>query len=214
MSSTALYRISGLALVLCGPLAVAGRLLHPPDHSLVYQTSPIWPLAHLLLLLSFGLTLLGLPGLYGRLAGQMGVVGLVAYGLTFVATLGALLNQFHEAQVAPILAANSATQTLSSQGGVLQYAPFGAFEPVRGPLTVIGLLLFGGLLARTVFAGRWGGALVALGALVYLASPLGEVVFHIAGAMIALGWAWAGYGLVTEQVVRFPGAASRRAPSL
>lgn len=195
MSPLTLYRLSGLALIISAPLALVGRILHPPNHGLDYQTSPAWLPAHGLLVLSFWLTLVGLPGLYARLAGRAGTLGLAAFLLCWMSVTGALINQYHEALVTPILATSPAGSSLSAEGASLQYAPFGALGAVRGPLTVLGYLLFGWVAWRAGLGPRWGAALLIVGGLIYLASGLGEIVFHVAGVVIQLGWAGLALGL-------------------
>ena len=99
-------------------------------------------------------------------------------------------------------------------GGVEQ--TYIALGPVRGPLLLLGLLLFG---AAVVRAGRLpgGGAwlLIAaaltnvLGILATIISggTLGGWVFLVPTVLFGLGWAWLGYGLWSE------GGASAELPS-
>jgi hypothetical protein len=91
-----------------------------------------------------------------------------------------------------------------------------ALGPVRGPLLLLGLLLFGAAILRT---GRLpgGGAwlLIAaaltnvLGILAMIISggTLGGWVFLVPTVLFGLGWAWLGYGLWSE------GGASAELPS-
>jgi hypothetical protein len=91
-----------------------------------------------------------------------------------------------------------------------------ALGPVRGPLLLLGLLLFGAAILRT---GRLpgGGAwlLIAaaltnvLGILAMIISggTLGGWVFLVPTVLFGLGWAWLGYGLWSE------GGASAEQPS-
>ena len=91
-----------------------------------------------------------------------------------------------------------------------------ALGPVRGPLLLLGLLLFG---AAVVRAGRLpgGGAWLLIAAalanvLVILAmivsgGTLGGGLFIVPTVLFGLGWAWLGYSLLYE------GVASTEQPS-
>jgi hypothetical protein len=91
-----------------------------------------------------------------------------------------------------------------------------ALGPVRGPLLLLGLLLFG---AAAVRAGRLprGGAWVLIAAaltnvlgilaMIISGGTLGGWVFLVPTVLFGVGWAWLGYGLWSE------GGASAEQPS-
>lgn len=75
MSATTLRRLSGLALMLSGLLALVGNLANPGiDIALVDH--PLWTPMHALVLPAFTFALLGLPGLYASIASAFGHRGL------------------------------------------------------------------------------------------------------------------------------------------
>jgi hypothetical protein len=82
-----------------------------------------------------------------------------------------------------------------------------ALGPVRGPLLLLGLLLFGAAVLRAGRLPRTGAWLLiaaaltnVLGILAMIISggTLGAWVFIIPTVLFGIGWAWLGYGLWTE----------------
>src|SRR5213080_4295792 len=92
MSSTTLYRVSGLALLLGALLFVVSNVLTTilfPGNSLPTQSSSaLYVSVSVLSFIGASLLLLGLPGIVVRQAAQAGWLGLVGFILTF---LGGLL---------------------------------------------------------------------------------------------------------------------------
>lgn len=79
MSTTTLTRLSGLALIAACALSVAGGVLHPivdgDSHGAASLTDGRFAIAHLLVFLGGVCLLIGLPGLYGRMAPKAGAWG-------------------------------------------------------------------------------------------------------------------------------------------
>lgn len=200
MSRTTLDRLSGLALILAFALSLAGGLLHPvvehQSHSVVSMGAPVFPFAHLLIFIGGALLLVGLPAAYARIAGRAGILGLLGYGLYFLAN--ATFIQFftgYEAFVTPALAADHATHHLADMGGVITSSPaFAALQGVGGIAYMLGLLLLGIAVARSGALPRWTGVLLAI-APVLLLLPIPELPV-VTGLIIELprGLAVAGMG--------------------
>ncbi len=64
MYSVALFRLSGLALLIALPLQVLGFVLHPPSEEVVDVLESAYGPAHLILFVSWIFALLGLTGFY------------------------------------------------------------------------------------------------------------------------------------------------------
>ena len=91
-----------------------------------------------------------------------------------------------------------------------------ALGPVRGPLLLLGLVLFGAAILRAGKLPRAGAWLLIAGALTNVLGILGMIisggtlggwVFIIPTVLFGLGWAWLGYGLWSE------GGAATEQPS-
>ncbi len=91
-----------------------------------------------------------------------------------------------------------------------------ALGPVRGPLLLVGLLLFGAAVlpaGGSPRAGAWlliAAALtnvLAIFAMIVSGGTLGGWLFIVPTVLFGLGWAWLGYGLLSE------GVASTEQPS-
>jgi hypothetical protein len=91
-----------------------------------------------------------------------------------------------------------------------------ALGPVRGPLLLVGLVLFGAATLREgslPVGGAWlliAAALtnvLVIVAMIVSGGALGGWLFIVPTVLFGLGWGWLGYGLLTE------GAASTEQPS-
>ncbi len=83
MSSTTLYRLSGIVLLIGGVLTIIGTLLEAPSA----PGTPLWIPGTWLALGGSLLIILGWPGLYLRQADKTGRLGLLGFVLSFVALL-------------------------------------------------------------------------------------------------------------------------------
>jgi hypothetical protein len=181
MSSTGLIRWSG-------PAAVVGGLL---SILFAFVGEDSW--AHVPLdAARYAFLVVGIVGIYLYLRrsegfGMLGTVGF--YICVFVFALIAILDL-------GIIVNEGVEQTYIALG------------PVRGPLLLLGLLLFGAAVLR---AGRLprGGAwlliaaaltnVVAILALIISGGTLGAWVFIVPTVVFGVGWAWLGYGLWSEE---------------
>lgn len=140
----------------------------------------------------YALLVVGITGLYlylrqSRGFGRLGIVGfylcVFVFALVALLDLGSILNE-----------------------GVEQL--YIALGPVRGPLLLLGLLLFGAAVLRSEMLSRGGAFLLiaaaltnVLGILAMIISggALGAWVFIVPTVLFGLGWTWLGYGLWAER---------------
>jgi hypothetical protein len=189
MSSTDLIRWSAPATVVGGLLSIL----------FAFVGEDSW--AHVPLdAARYALLVVGIAGiyLYLRRSERFGMLGTVGFYIcVFVFALVAILDL-------GIIVNEGVEQTYIALG------------PVRGPLLLLGLLLFGAAVLR---AGRLprGGAwlliaaalanVVAILAMIVSGGTLGGWLFIVPTVLFGVGWGWLGYGLWSE------GGASAEQPS-
>jgi hypothetical protein len=166
MSSTTLFRLSGLALFLGGLLG-GFPFLHPQRTDPGYFTHPLTVPVHLAGFVAVLLILLGLPGLYARQAARAGLLGLVGIVLVFFSL--ALLDGTHnivDGALLPALAHHPSVGPLLVPGGpvdtAVQEGPLGTLVDIGGPLFILGCILLGSAIVRARVLPRWTGVLIAV----------------------------------------------------
>ncbi len=201
MNTHTLRRLSGLTLILAGPLCILGGVLHPvvDGHAHdVHALTTDHAVGSLALLAGEVLLLLGLPAVYGWLAPRLGVTGLVWFVLY---VLGNMLNAVPHLVImwfAGDHLAENHPDALSENDVILAAPAFEAEQIVTGIMFLVGLLLFGIALTRAAGLPRWIGAVAIVGAILpFVPLPVVEVVTGIqietarAVAVMALGYlAW------------------------
>jgi hypothetical protein len=210
MSSTTLYRLSGIVLLLGAVLSViAGILTFFVDTSYTASLStfrsPLWSTYYSLFFVALALILLGLPALYLRQAGRRGgVLGLVGVFLIVLGNflLMAMIGYF--VSILPLLAAK-APQVINAafESG------FGIFPLGGTAFGLIGLILLGIALIRSrVFPPFVGILLIASVVLSLVAFFLqsGDLLAAIIGLLgttsAAIAYGWVGMVLTTQQNMR------------
>lgn len=191
MSSVSLVRVGGLAAILAGVLLVLGELM---NLLIDFETDPVEAatsgtsiVQSVVFLLGVALLLVGLVGLYIRLAEATGgLLGLVGFLLALVGTgmvMGVLWDQTFTvpalAQVAPTLL-ESDPPALVNFGFIFSFVLFG-----------LGWLLFGVEAYRARVYPRIAVILLMVGAVLTIL-PLPFV-----GLVFAVGLAWLGLALLT-----------------
>lgn len=233
MSTTVLYKLSGLALMAAVPLWLAGEFFHPPSEAVRYLVLPTYPLAHILDLAAFLLVTLAMPALYARQAGRAGYLGFAGFVMTMLFLLGSCELLTWEAFGATRLAANPQTSYLvipavpgSTAVGATSMMANGALGMVGryyvlGAVTLLAPIVFGIATWRARVYPRWV-AILQPGALLMI--PVGGLIqaglaklgfFNAIFTAIALGYgtvlfayAWAGYTLWREPRPRPAGEAA------
>jgi|SRR5579885_1475905 hypothetical protein len=214
MSSTQLFRVSGISLLLGALTNLIAALLvffvntsftAPPA---TFQ-SPLWSTHYSLFFTAPALTLIGLPALYFRLRGQRGD-RLGFFGLLFIAlgTFLALGMAGYFVSVLPLVA-TKAPQILTAS---LTETSFSIF-PVGGTLfATIGTILLGIAVLRTkVFPSMVGILLLAWAVLNLLSFALQSgLPATLVGLLSAIAWAGA-YGWVGLMLVQQSGTTAAEA---
>src|SRR5215212_6466333 len=183
MSSVSLVRVGGVAAILAGVLLVLGDLLN--WLAVESETSAAYVVQSVVFLLAFALLLVGLVGLYPRLAEASGLLGLVGFLLALIGT--AMVMGFHWdqtfrvqtlPQVAPTLLEHP--PSLVNFGFIFSFVLFG-----------LGWLLFGFEAYRTQVYPRAAVILLIVGVLLDI-PPL-----PFASPVFAVAVAWLGFALLT-----------------
>jgi len=209
-SPPALLPWSGMVLVVGGGLMVVATALHPSleTPTTILDSEVRLVAAHVLYTVSYLLVALGLPGLYWA-AGpvRVGRLGLAGFLITFMGTaLLAVSGNF--GFIAPVLAAE-APATIDA---ISHYPPVVGLNAVAGAGFMVGFVLFGIALTKTVTLPRSSGILVAVGApshligfaLAQFLSPTLWFIAVLGSVALGSGLAWAGY-----QVRQRPESSSR-----
>lgn len=206
MSSTTVYRLSGIALLiagLVGPLEAILSAVWYPDHDATAQQilSFPWMFVASLYLAAFLLLAVGLPGMYRRQARRAGRWGLVGFILTMIGVvvggvaLGLLqvLTFPQQAQADP--------KSVQAPPSPAAYALF-----VLVPVILIAggaILLSIGSLRASIFPRGAGLLLLIAGisGLISLAAPstIGNVLEALWNALLFLAFGWFGYALVIQK---------------
>lgn len=199
MSSSNLYRLSGLVLILASVLlvvsSIALTILAPdsgpdvPARTVINAAwSPIW----LLGFIGGILLLFGLIGLFVRQAQRGGIVGLLGFFFTFLGFLFVyIVASFFFGTILPYLAVKGTTSFADPFSMVMPYGLGG------GILTVVGTILLGIAIIRAKVFPRLTGIFLIVGGLLNPASVLGlNLIVSLIGIvsiiLFALGFAWIG----------------------
>ena len=135
MSSTTLYRLSGISLLWGSGLMALGYIFHPADNP-AYLATPVMILVHLMIFFGVFLLLLGWMGMYARQSSRVGMWGLVSMLLLF---FGLLINEMPHTiaffAIFPVLGPRQSPQ----QAVALVDAIFGS--PVLGLMSPLSILM-------------------------------------------------------------------------
>jgi hypothetical protein len=146
-----LLRWCGIALVAAGGSMVVTTPLHPSRETAttIVSSEPRLVAAHVVYTLAWLLVLLGLPGLYAAQPGAMGRLGLASFLTASTGTyLIAMTGNF--GFLAPVL------------DSISQYPPVVIINGLAAILFMIGYVLFGAAMIRTVTLRHWSGVLAAV----------------------------------------------------
>ncbi len=199
MSTSSLYRLSGIVLIIAAVLTVVSNIALtlffpntsptiPPSDVMSAFWSPIWIIG----LVGGVLLLFGLVGLYLRQAQHAGMVGLLGFLLTFLGILFPyIVAGFFLGSVLPYLATKGSS---AIQDGFSTVAPFALGG---GVLLFLGTILLGISIIRAGVFPRLTGIFILVGGILSPAAILGlNLVVSLIGSLstilLVLGFAWIG----------------------
>ena len=199
MSLSTLLRWSGLAALVgygldavSEPFAFFG--LQDENGPLsIAAASNFWFAVHLLGVITLLLGLVGVVGLYARQAEKAGILGLIAFLMTFIGSALYCAWIWMETFVFPILA--HAAPRLLDHPDMDLYQTLNASQTIHLLLYLGGLLLFCVASLRASILPRWSAMLVLLGAVLSLVWAFVGVIPNIGQLFISLGLAWMGYAV-------------------
>ncbi len=201
MSSSTLYRASGLALLLGAVLGIIGNILTSalfPGNDPHQYLTPLYAVVTLVGLVGNMLLLLGIPSIGAYQAARAGWLGFIGVILTFLG--GFILASFSvvELMVQPWLA--QVAPHLLAAGP----PAFFVFFLVAGVLFALGSILLGIAVMRAGILPRFAGLLLIIGAVLNVVDvPLsgipGAIVASLAFVLFAVGLGWIGYALMTQR---------------
>ncbi|GCE15382.1 hypothetical protein [Tengunoibacter tsumagoiensis] len=190
MSSTTLYRLSGISVLIGGLFAALAAV--PVFFTGEDPASSLAATAALLRIIGDMLIVVGLPGVYSRQAQQAGLFGLIGFLFTFVYILiQGVVGDTVEAFILPFLASAAPSLVKGSppQGLVI-------FFLVGGLLGVVGSVLLGVMTLRAKTVARWAGLPLIVGVVLSLTAPFLPPVVGTTGMVLFLiGLAWLGFGV-------------------
>lgn len=217
MNHQNLRRLSGIALLLAGPLCLIGGILHPVVDGHAHDAEALLSdhaAGSLALLAGESLLILGLPGVYGWLAPRLGLTGLVGFVLY---VLGNALNAIPHLVIMGFAGRELAEHhpgVIADGDVILPGAAFEAEQIATALMFLLGLVLLGVAIVRATGLPRWVGVLgVAGAALPFFPLPATPVVTGVQielvrGAFVAV------LGLLAIRSVRTAPAERSEDPAI
>ncbi len=193
--------------MLCAPIGVLGHVvLQPPGDQLDHMASATWVPAHSFILVSFGLILLGVVGLYARQAHQAGGFGLVGFVVGVLSLTVSMSTMVFEVFVVPVLAANPAYQQLVMPDGPLLAGPLGTFRFLGTTCFIVAFFLLGVSTIRAGVLPRSSGlSLIAIALLaLVLIVPVPGILIGVGLALTSVALVWPGWALFAGREVSVP----------
>ncbi len=202
MSSSSLYRISGIVLIIAivvGTIdSIISAFVFPntgPGIPASAVTSTSWSVLVTTSFICYVLVLFGLVGLYVYQARKAGILGFLGFLLTFLGYLfSGIVATFFGMTVLPFMATKSPA-TFSGAYDMLAFPGLGG-----GLLLFIGTMLLGISVIRAKAYPRIAGILILVGGILVPAGILGlnlvvSLIGSLSSVLIAIGFVWIGYTL-------------------
>ena len=207
-STSRLFRLSGLSLILGGITLFIHYVTHPEGESAQFVAMPLWVPSHVFQFVAWALILMGLVGLYVRQAEKAGLLGFVAFVFAFVGGMASGGGGLWGGVVFQELYPNA-----GDLNGPLFTSPGGRFVFDLAQIWIVAFFLFAVATLRAGMLPRWPAWLIMLAALAGIAavallpisSPLQYDIGDMASGMLALalaGWGMALWGRVGESAVQ------------
>ncbi len=198
VTTSTLTRAAGLAAVAGGLLFIAVQIKHPHLDA-GFTTTTEYAVRETMKIAMAVLSLIGITGIYLRQVRQTGVLGLVGYLVLGVGYLTLLSVQVIAVVVLPALAATQpgyVNDVLAVATNGTPVRDVGRFQLLSwiGASYIVGGTVFGIALFRARVLARWAAALLSVGAVATLATPLLPVLTQrlfaipVSVALIGLGY--------------------------
>lgn len=207
MASDTLIKLSGIALLCSGILVALGFAVHP--HDPLGASFAGWIAGHILIILGFSASLLGLFGLYAVVARSTGLAGLIGFLLAAASLILYLGKLYWSGFIYPLVIAEHPgfIEAFGFAPGAQPIDPLVRAVFYAGPLVfAAGYTLLGAAMLRAGLFPRVPLGLVIAGALLVGLWPLlpGAVQgFSVVVSLIfAVGIGWIGYLLMREPHLR------------
>jgi hypothetical protein len=185
-----ILQLSAVASVLAGIFMIAGFALHPAGEDATFGTDPRWVPAHALLWIAYTISLVGWVGVYIVMASKAGKLGAAALAVILVGTSFSSWIFSSDVTFVPVIA-KEAPELFPEifRGGHIAIG-------IASVLTwVLGNVLFGSAIMRTMVFPRLAGILLIVGTVAIPVSYLSHLSIHFvaAGAFLAAaGQIWLG----------------------
>lgn len=171
MTTSTLYRLSALALVLSFFFSLVGGVLHPvvdgQSHSIEVFLAPRSPWAQYSIYVGALFLMLGLPGGYLYFRDELGRLGFVGFTMYMLGNaLSAMSHLVVEAFVGPTLAGDpNGRHLVSDKGEIFDGTAFITLQAVGGLIFVISLIIIGIALIKARSIPSWIGIFLIVGVL-------------------------------------------------
>ncbi len=185
-----ILQLRAIASVLAGIFMIAGFALHPTGEDATFGTDPRWVPAHALLWIAYTIALVGWVGVYIVQASKAGKLGVAALVVTLIGTSLSSWIFSSDVTFVPVIAKEAP--------GLFQEIFRGGHIAIglASVLTwVLGNVLFGSSIMRTMVFPRLAGILLIVGTVAIPVAYLTHLSIHFvaAGAFIAaVGQIWLG----------------------
>lgn len=217
MPSETLIKLSGIGLLCSGFLVALGFSIHP--HDPLGANFAGWIAGHILIILGFSASLLGLFGLYAVVARETGVAGLLGFLLASVSLILYLGKLYWSGFIYPLVIAEHPAfiEAFGFHPGAQPTDPLVRVVFYLGPLVfAAGYMLLGGAMLRAGLFPRVPVGLVIVGALLVGLWPLLPAAVQgfsvIVSLIFAVGIGWIGYVLMRDKHLREGGLVRTPAP--
>ncbi len=205
ITTAKLAGVAGVSAALAGLTYITIQFIHPAE-TVASVATPAWAVVAWMTVAVGVLGLIGVTGMYLRQVKESGILGLLGFLVFGGFLLTAAAFSFVEALVLPAIV-GGAPQVVEDVLGIFSGGPAdGSLGALEGLSTfafgvyLLGGLLFGLAIFRARVLSRWGGLLLAAGALATLLVPLlPHTLGRFAAVPVGLALMWLGYSLWADR---------------
>jgi hypothetical protein len=186
MSSTTVYRLSAIALLIGGALATVGSIVQALINYSI--SSALWMPASVMLFIGVLLMLLGLPAVYARQRQYIGSLGLIGFALFFIGNMLLTINSSLQDIITLPWISTSAPRLLN--GGPPPALPIINFSSLL--LTFVGSLIFVIATFRAKVPPRGALILIMASFVVNFAGALSPILGSLSITLYFVAFIWLG----------------------